>query len=390
MHVFFSVGEPSGDQHAACLIEELRRRQPDIRVSGFGGPRMEQAGCQLLFPLTNLAVMGIFAVIPKILEFYQLYRKAKEYLRRHQPDLVVLVDFPGFNWWIASAAKAEGIPVYYYMPPQLWAWASWRIRKVRKYVDLVLSGLPFETEWYARRGIPALYVGHPFFDEVAEHPLDSAFLKEWTSDSGRTIALLPGSRRPEVEHNWPLLLEAARRIHHAHPDTRFLVAGYKESQRDFCWSYYEQSGIDLPLNFFVGKTSEIIELADCAMMVSGSVSLEMLARGTPATVVYSAGRLTYLIGRMLVKIKSFSLPNLIAGRSIMPEHLCVGDPEPTIEGLTRDVCRWLRDPRTLERTRDELAELRHSIGATGATRRVAEVIHHRLCQTPESAARAAA
>lgn len=378
MHLFFSVGEPSGDQHAACLIQELRRRRPDLRVTGFGGPRMEQAGCRLLYPLTNLAVMGIFAVIPRIWQFYQLYRDAKAHLARHRPDLVVLVDFPGFNWWIAKAAKSQGIPVYYYMPPQLWAWAPWRIRKVRKYVDLILSGLPFETDWYAERGISALYVGHPFFDEVAEHPLDAAFVKEWTSTTGHTVALLPGSRRHEVEHNWPLLIEAARRIHRLHPDTQFLVASYKDSQRDWCRDYFQRNNFELPVSFFVGKTSEIIELADCAMMVSGSVSLEMLARGTPATVVYSAGRLTYLIGRQLVTITSFSLPNLIAGRTVMPEHLSVGDPEPAIEGLTRDVDRWLRDERNLTHSRNEMLEILQQIGTTGATLRVAEVIEHRL------------
>ncbi|MBI1347939.1 lipid-A-disaccharide synthase [bacterium] len=389
MHVFFSVGEPSGDQHAACLIDELRRRQPSLRVTGYGGPLMEQAGCQLLFPLTNMAVMGIFAVIPKLWEFYQLYRKAKDYLARHKPDVVVLVDFPGFNFWIAKAAKAQGIPVAYYMPPQLWAWAPWRIRKVRKFVDLVLSGLPFETEWYAKRGIPALYVGHPFFDEVAEHPLDASFLREWTPSRGRTVALLPGSRRHEVEHNWPLLQEAARRLYARHPNTQFLIANYKESQRQWCQNEYRNSGAEVPLTFFVGKTSEIIQLADCAMMVSGSVSLEMLARGTPATVVYCAGRVTYLIGRLLVTIKYFSLPNLIANRPLMPEHLCVGDPEPAIQALTADVDRWLSDPATLTQIQAEFAELKRSIGAAGATKRVAEVIEHRWLMPPEDFAKAA-
>lgn len=389
MHVFFSVGEPSGDQHAACLIDELRRRQPDLRITGYGGPRMEQAGCQILFPLTNMAVMGIFAVIPKIWEFYQLYRKARAYLALHKPDVVVLVDFPGFNFWIAKAAKAQGIPVVFYMPPQLWAWAAWRIKKVRKYVDLVLSGLPFEAEWYASRGIPTLYVGHPFFDEVAEHPLDSSFLREWTPSQGKTVAILPGSRRHEVEHNWPLLQEVARRLYARHPHTQFLVANYKEPQKQWCQDEYRKSAAEVPLTFFVGKTPEIIQLADCAIMVSGSVSLEMLARGTPATVVYCAGRMTYLIGRLLVTIKYFSLPNLIANRPLMPEHLCVGDPEPAIQSLTADVDRWLSDPQTLEATHAEFEELKRSIGATGATKRVAEVICHRWLTPREALAKAA-
>ncbi len=378
MHVFFSVGEPSGDQHAALLLEELRRRRPEIRVSGYGGPRMEQAGCQILFPLTTMAVMGIMAVVPKIWEFYKLVLKAREYFARHKPDLVVLIDFPGFNWWIARAAKKQGIPVVYYLPPQLWAWAPWRIRKVRKYVDLVLSGLPFEAEWYALKQVPVLYVGHPFFDEVSQHPLDESFMREWRTERGPTVALLPGSRGHEVTGNWPLMLEAARRLTERHPQVQFLVANYKESQRQFCQDLYRKSGLRLPISFFVGKTPEIIQLGDCALMVSGSVSLEMLARGTPATVLYRAGWLTYLVGKMLVTIKHLSLPNLIANRKILPEHLSVGRTEPAIAGVTADLDRWLSHPETLAETRMELAAIRRQVGAVGATGRAAEVILSRL------------
>lgn len=381
MHVFFSVGEPSGDQHAAHLIGELRNRLPNVRVSGFGGPMMERTGCQILFPLTTMAVMGIFQVIPLIFKFYGLVKQAEEYFKRNKPDLVVLVDFPGFNWWIAWKAKRAGIPVYYYLPPQLWAWASWRIKRVRRNVDLVLSGLTFETDWYAERGIPVLYVGHPFFDEVAEHPLDESFCREWTTETSRTVALLPGSRGQEVTRSWPLLLDAARRLHAKHPNVNFLVANYKESQRQFCVEQFEKLQEALPLSFFVGKTSEIIELADCAMMVSGSVSLEMLARRTPAVVLYRTTWPTYVIGKMLVKCKYMSLPNLIAGRKVMPEFLSVGSPIPVTDALVSEVDAWLSDDLKLAAARKELEQIRERIYVTGATKRTAEVIIQRLLQS---------
>lgn len=387
MHIFFSVGEPSGDQHAALLIEELRRRRPEVRITGFGGPRMEQAGCQLLFPLTNLAVMGIFGVLPKLWQFYQQARRARAYLAMHRPEMVVLIDFPGFNWHIAKAAKSLGIPVIYYLPPQLWAWAPWRVKKVHKYVDLVLSGLPFEAEWYAQRGAKVLYVGHPFFDEVDRHALDAAFLKEWTPETGATVALLPGSRAGEVSSCWPLMLEAACRLAERHPQTQFLVANYKDSQRVQCRDHYQELGLRLPLAFFVGKTQEIIQLADCAIMVSGSVSLELLARSTPATVLYRCSRLTYLIGRALVTCKFFSLPNLIAGRMVMPEHLSVGSPEPVVRALVQDVDRWLSNAAALDQARVDLETVRRQVHATGATRRVAEVL---LARLPVAEQRAAA
>lgn len=390
MHIFFSAGEPSGDQHAAHLIHELRRRRPDLRVSGFGGPLMREAGCHLLYPLTTLAVIGIFRVLPLLWTFYKLVKQADEYLQRHKPDVVVLVDFPGFNWWIARKAKAAGIPVVYYLPPQLWAWAPWRIKKVRRFVDLVLSGLPFETEWYAQRGVRVQYVGHPFFDEIAERPLDQAFLREWKSDRQPIVALLPGSRHQEVIRNWPLMLAAVRRLSPRFPQAQFLVANYKESQRQHCREIYVRSGETLPVSFFVGKTPEIIALATCAIMVSGSVSLEFLARGVPATVVYSVSRLTYLIGRLLVSVKSLTLPNLIAGRTILPEHLCVANPQQVVDELTADIERWLSDGEARLRTRAELLALRDQLFQTGASGRVAAILLDRYGKTDPTDVSAAA
>src|SRR5688572_23081816 len=143
MHIFFSAGEASGDQHGAHLMRELRRRCPQARFTGFGGPLMEQAGLASLHRLTDLAVIGVWAVLPLLWTFFKLVRRAGEYLDEHRPDAVILIDFPGFNWWIARKAKRAGVQVIYYMPPQLWAWAPWRIRKVRRYVDHVLAALPF-------------------------------------------------------------------------------------------------------------------------------------------------------------------------------------------------------------------------------------------------------
>lgn len=387
MHIFFSVGEPSGDQHAAHLIRELKRRRPDVECSGFGGPLMQEAGCRLDFPLTLLAVMGLFQVVPLLWQFFKLIRLTGRLLKERRPDAVVLVDFPGFNWWVARKAKAAGVPVYYYLPPQLWAWAPWRIRKVRKSVDHVLSGLTFETEWYAQRGIPVTYVGHPFFDEVAERRLDQSFCREWSSEQTPTVALLPGSRQQEVTQNWPLMLQVVRRLTRRHPEVTFLVACYRESQRIWCAQQLAALGENLPVVLFVGKTPEIIELADCALMVSGSVSLEMLARVTPAVVLYRCGWLTYLIGRMLVTCQFMSLPNLMAGRAIMPEFLCVTNPLPVIHSVTRILDHWLSDRAAMIRAATELHRLREDIYETGATARAAEVILHHA--EPVPAARAA-
>src|SRR5262245_19684390 len=158
MRIFVSAGEPSGDSHGANLIRELKTRRRDIDIVGFGGERMAAAGATLLFPLVNLAVMWFARVLANITTFLDLLAKADRYFRHHRPDAVVLIDYPGFHWWLARRARFHGIPVYYFVPPQLWAWAGWRVAKMRKFVDRVLCTLPFETPWYRARGVEAEYV----------------------------------------------------------------------------------------------------------------------------------------------------------------------------------------------------------------------------------------
>lgn len=374
MRIFFSVGEPSGDQHAAHLIHEMQRQNPSVTCCGFGGPKMQAAGFDLHFQLTDLAVMGVLQVLPLLWQFIKLVGRADRFFRESRPDAVVLVDFPGFNWWIARKAKAAGIPVFYYMPPQLWAWAPWRIRRIRRFVDHVLTGLPFEQQWYADRGVEAVYVGHPFFDEVADTPLDPAFMEQWQSDEVQNVAILPGSRNQEVQLNWPVLCDVMRQLSVRCPQTRFLVACYKDSQRQWCLEQLHAENRALPIHFFVGKTSEIIELAECSAMVSGSVSLEMLARRTPAVVLYRASRVFSALVHLLVSCRYASLPNLIAGREIMPEFLFSGRWKKYARGMTDQLQAWLSDRTQLQAASDELDGLCREFVVTGATRHTATVI----------------
>ncbi len=378
MHLFLSVGEPSGDQHAAHLIHALRQQVPDAEFSGFGGPLMEQAGFSNLYRLTDLAVMGVGGVVPVIQTFYRQYRRARKFLRRRRPQAVVLVDCPGFNWWIAKAAKQLGIPVLYYMPPQLWAWAGWRIRKIHKWVDLVLASLPFEADWYRDHGANVRYVGHPFFDEVAGHRLDQNFINLCRhGDHGqpvRTVGILPGSRKHEVLNNFPTMLRVMANLSRKHPDVRFKVACYKESQREFCRRLLCDEYARLPVDLHVGRTPEIIETAECCLMTSGSVSLELLARTTPAVVQYRGGPLMYSIASVLVTCNYMSLPNLIANRPLMPEFPFVRRTAEIARAITRPLDEWLSDRQKLDGIRNEMDELRQQIVRTGGIQKAAEVI----------------
>ncbi len=374
MHVFFSVGEPSGDQHAAHLIRALRRRRPDVEMSGFGGPQMHDAGCRLLRDMTDLAVMGVFQVVPLLWTFYRLVRQARRVFREQKPDAVVLVDFPGFNWWIARSAKAAGIPVYYYLPPQLWAWAPWRVRRMRKFVDHILCGLPFEPEWYARHGVTAEYVGHPFYDELADQRLDSSFRNRWDEADGPIVGILPGSRTHEIKANFPLQIRIMERIAARHPGVRFLVACYKEDHRRRCAELLASSGKTLCVELCVGKTSEIVEVSTCCVMVSGSVSLEMLVRGKPAVVLYRVFPVTYALFRMLVRVKSITLPNLIARQKLLPEWCVVLRPRRDVDQLSAVIDEWLSSPFKRAQSARELCRVRDEIVQLGASGRAADRI----------------
>lgn len=374
--IFFSVGEPSGDLHASNLIGQLAQlnQGTPLQFRGLGGANMAAAGAHIDFDLTQLAVVGILEVLPKLREFFKVADLAEDILRRTRPKAVVLVDFPGFNWHIAKRAHRLGIPVVYYLPPQLWAWGAWRLKKLKRTVDHVLCNLPFEPQWYAARNVEVEYVGHPFFDEVADRQLDTAFTDQWRAHEGVQVAVLPGSRRREVENIWPMQLAAIREIAARYPQTRFLVAAYRDHQCQSCLQRMTDTDRKLNIHFFVGKTSEIIEVADCALMKSGSVSLELMARGTPAVVTYHASRSLYFMGRMMTNIKSMTLPNMIAGETVMPEFLAVGSTAKATAQAIDALDRLVGDPNARDGQAQKLRSLAARYAQPGASRKAAESV----------------
>ncbi|MCG8583924.1 MAG: lipid-A-disaccharide synthase [Pirellulales bacterium] len=386
--IFFSVGEPSGDEHAAHLIRELERQCPGVRTVGYGGPRMAAAGCQLHTDLTQLAVMWFLRVLMNIGTFFELARRADRYFRQSRPDAVILVDYPGFNWWIARRAKRHGIPVFYYSPPQVWAWARWRVKKMRRFVDHVLSGLPFEVDWLRDRGINATYVGHPFFDDGDDHTLDQAFLKEQRDRAGRLITILPGSRTQEVTDNLHYLVKAATRIHTASPDVRFAIASYKPHQANLAREMVAQS--DLPIEVCVGRTPELIRAAFACVSVSGSVSLELLEQKKPTVILYYISPFAYFVQSFFRRVKYITLVNLLAAGDIntgdiapysptqhdaddvpFPEYLTSEDKS---EQVANHVIDWLQDPAEYDRRVEQLSILGKKVGQSGAAEKASRYI----------------
>ncbi len=370
MRIFLSAGEPSGDLHGSNLVLQLRRLSPDVECVGFGGERMRSIGCRLLFPLCDLAVMWFLRVLLHAPTFVRLLLRADRYFRDHRPDAVVLIDYPGFHWWLARRARARGIPVFYFVPPQLWAWAGWRVRKVRRFVDHVLCSLPFEEAWYRERGVRAVFLGHPYFDELAGQRLDADFVAAEGGKGGTVVALLPGSRDQEIERNLDTLLRAADRVHAARPDTRFVVACLRPEQVRRVEGRLSAGGP--PVTAWSGRTAEVIHLARACVAVSGSVGLELLYRGKPAVVVYRvASAWDLFLCRLLMKCRFISLVNLLAGKELFPEFLTVGCPA---EAVAERLLRWLNDPSAYDELTGELDALRRKVAEPGACSRAARYI----------------
>ena len=390
MRVFISAGEPSGDHHAALLVRALRERRPDVECVGLGGPQMEAAGVALVADMTKLAVMWFLRVILNIHRFVDLARRAERSFLAARPDVCVLVDFPGFHWWLAWRAKRHGIPTVFYCPPQVWAWASWRIGKMRRLVDHVLSALPFEHEWFTAQGLRSTLVGHPFFDE-----LDGLARRPLAEDEPPLVLLLPGSRGQEIEGNLGSLVRAATLVKARVPRARIAIAALHERHaRRIAALAAGCSGFDaLDAEIVAGRTRELIGRATAALAVSGSVSLELLAARVPTVIVYRISGLAYVVQSFFRHARFITLVNLLAARdpigpvrpalvpprevpradpdAVYPEFLAVQDPAERAAG---HVVEWLLDPAARARVVLRLETVARDVARPGSAARAADAI----------------
>lgn len=417
MRIFFSVGEPSGDLHASNLIRRLRMQVSEIECVGFGGPKMEAAGCQLLYELTQFAVMFIGQALKNLRFFFRLIAQADEYFAAHRVDAVVLIDYSGFNWWIARKAKKHKIPVFYYGVPQVWAWGPWRIRKIRKFVNHILCKLPFEAAWFAARGCRATYVGHPYFDQLNDQQYDEEFLNEIAKDSRPLLVLLPGSRKQEVANNLAILVDAARQVARSVPQIRIAIASYNDVQRQLAAQILQQvsseavSASNLPVELFVNRTPELMKSATVCLACSGSVSLELMYHRKPTVIVYRIKAWAMIIQAFLIRVRYITLVNLIAAKDIrrkswlfgkqreasaqpseqpntpdligeqavMPEYLTSGNPA---KQVAAHAIRWLTNEEARQQTIGQLDRLALAYAKPGATTIAADYILTQLNACP--------
>ncbi len=375
LRVFLVAGEPSGDRYAADLAVALRRLHEDTRIEGVGGPLMQAAGVHVVADLVSEPVMGVWPVARRLPQFFGLYRALLVRFAEDPPDVVVGIDYPGLNLRLARAAKARGVPFVEYIAPQVWAWAPWRVNALARDVRRLLTIIPFEKPLFATAGADVAYVGHPLIENLAAQAGDAALrerLRADVPDGGALVALLPGSRRSELRANLPLLLAAARTVAEKRPDARFVVSLAAERLRVTFDAVLREG--DAPPGLEVappGAADDAMRAADAAITVSGTVTLHLVAHGTPAAVVYHVSGAWRLLAPLLLVSPFIALPNLLAAEEILPEFLAGPADVPRIAGA---VLELLPGGARREAALASLAIVRERLASVGVPERAARWI----------------
>ncbi len=384
--VMIIAGEASGDLHGAKVVTALRRKCPDISFSGIGGNAMESAGVHILVDAHQLSVVGITEIFAKGIPLLKGISAAKNHLRRLRPDLLILIDFPDFNLHVAATAKKVGVPVLYYISPQIWAWRAGRAKKIKRRVDHMAVILPFEKDFYHRYGVPVTFVGHPLLDTYSPQntqPVPDHIPPLLDTTSGATtrtedsteplkpvVGLLPGSRDKEVERLLPEMLRAAAILKQKIPGVEFLLSLASSVKRELIEEILSIHGEGLDCHIETGGVHKVFSKSSLLVAASGTVTMEAAMAGIPMVIIYKVSPISYWLGRALIQVDYIGLANLIAGREIVPELI---QHEVTPEKIAGTVLHLLDDPKKLARCKDALLKLRHELGGPGASDRVADI-----------------
>jgi lipid-A-disaccharide synthase len=371
--LLLSCGEASGDLYAGALTRELLALAPTLRISGLGGPQFAAAGGTLVDDYRDLAVTGLTEAVAKLPRSFEARRRLVAAAEAERPDALILIDFPDFNFRLAPKIRRLGVPVIYYISPQIWAWRAGRLKTIRAIADRVLVIFPFEEAIYRDGGVPVEFVGHPLIDLAAPTASRDAFLAaHGLSPSAPTVAILPGSRTNEVARILPDLAAAAARIRAAVPAAQFLVARAPHlDDRLFDAVAPRALGAVAPVAVVEGDADTVLASADVALTASGTATVQTALHDTPMVIVYRMSPMSYRLLRRLVKVDSIGMVNLIAGERVVPE--LVQDAF-TPDAVAREAISMLTDPARVARIRDGLATVRARLGGPGASRRAAEAI----------------
>ena len=364
-------GEPSGDLHASNLVKDLKKLNPDRSFFGMGGQLSKDAGVEVMFDISGLALVGLVEVIKNIFVVGRAYKAVLAGADSVKPDLAILVDYPGFNLRLAKELHKRSIPVVYYISPQVWAWGGDRINIIKKYVKKIVVFFKFEEELYRAHGINAEFVGHPLLDVVKTSlSKEETFKRYGLAGKKITVALLPGSRYIEVSVLLPIMVSGAKLIHGKMKNVQFVVAKHPELDMGLYENTLRNSGIDIRIA--EGDTYNVLGVSDLAIVASGTATLESAIIGTPLIITYKASLVTYALYRLVRTTKFLGLVNVIAGKEIAPEFLQF-DARP--EKIADKAAELLSDKNKLSGMKEELKRVRESLGAGGASMRAAKDVN---------------
>jgi len=368
--ILLVAGEVSGDLHGSHLVEAIQRIEPEVQFSGVGGEGLERRGVKLLYPAHSLSVVGITEVFVKLRTILKALRGLKRSLKREKPDLVILIDFPEFNLRLAKIAHRRGIPILYYISPQVWAWRPKRIRLIAQLVRKMVVLFPFEVPLYEAAGVDVEWVGHPLLDIVKPTlPKEKAYQQFGLDPKQRTIGLLPGSRSHEVERLLPPLLASAHLLQKEIPDLQFVIPLAPGLPKTILSS--RMKNISVPVKVVEGFTYDVMNLSDLLITASGTATLEGAILGKPMIIIYKVSFPSYWIGRALIRVDHIGLVNLVAEKEIAPE-LIQKDVHP--QRIADEALRILRDPILSRKMSESMGEVCQKLGKPGAAQRAARIV----------------
>lgn len=368
--VMICAGEASGDLHGASVAEALKQMSPDIALLGMGGSHMRTAGVEIVYDIADIGVMGFFELFWNLPKFFRLRSYLSQVMDQRRPDVIVLIDYGGFHMAMAAVAKRKNIPVVYYICPKAWVWGKWRAKAIAGWVERVAAIFPFEAEIYRESGAAVDFVGHPLIDIVHSSMDRETAYRHFGADPQRPLLLLlPGSRFQEVESLLDLMLASARKVQEKMPDCQFFLPVAPTIPLERIESVVQASGVTV--TFTRNSTYSLMQIADCAIAASGTVTLEATLMELPSVIVYRVQTATYWLIRLVANVSHVGLPNIVVGRRILPELI---QDAATSANVSAAALRLMQDPQVRAQAKSDLKEVRIKLGEPGAVLRVARIV----------------
>lgn len=368
--VMIVAGEASGDIYGAGLIKAVQQQDAHVTFFGIGGKRMREAGADTLVDSAEMAVVGLVEVLKHFDVIASAFLTLKKLLLQTPPDLLILIDYPGFNLRLAKIAKRAGIKVLYYISPQIWAWHQGRVKKIKRLVDHMAVILPFEAPFYEKAGVPVSFVGHPMADLVkVSLSRDEAAVSFGLDPSRQIVGLFPGSRRSEINRLLPTILGAAQLLHHKFPDIQFVLPLASTLHDDDLTPYLAKA--DLPVTIVHERVHDLIRACDAVISVSGTVTLEIALVGTPMVIIYKLSPITYQLAVRLIKVDHIGLCNIVAGETVAKELI---QDEASAENIAGEIGCILSEPSYAAQIKNRLSFVQERLGGGGADKKMAQLV----------------